>query len=432
MLLLAKPKQRHFSTGEEELTAIKHLHPIVGMILNHRTIAKIKSTYIDSYRNYIRSNTNTIHSTFNQTSTRTGRLSSSKPNVQQIPNVQTITIDNSSLVSSSSSSSSSKQYSNQLRELQLELGLPVDDVNTTTNTTSDTTTKVDFVLRSMFVARKGTVLISADYSQIEMRVFAHLCNDQKLKEIFVNKGDIYTNLACLIFKKNGSIIIITIITTNIITIIIIVDLVTDVERQKAKVICLGQVYGMSPDMAAQKLNISINEALKVFEAFSNTFHTVKEWSDKQVAKATSEGFVRTICGRRRYLPDLRCSSDFTRRSTAQRQAINTIVQGSAADILKFAMIMINDNCKALLQSGQHCKESTPSLLLQVHDEVIYEVPISNLQNLSMPEIMSQCKPFVNIIKSSMEEKVKQVLGITVPLIANVTIGEDWGDMKDYK
>ena len=205
---------------------------------------------------------------------------------------------------------------------------------------------------------------------------------------------------------------------------------TDVERQKAKVICLGQVYGMSPDMAAQKLNISINEAQKVFEAFSNTFRTVKEWSDKQVVKATNEGFVRTICGRRRMLPDLRCP-DFTRRSTACRQAINTIVQGSAADILKFAMIMINDNCKALVQSG-HPKESIPSLLLQVHDEVIYEVPISNLQNLSMPEIMSQCEPFVNIIKSSMEDKVKQVLGISVPLIANVTIGEDWGDMKDYK
>ena len=98
---------------------------------------------------------------------------------------------------------------------------------------------------------------------------------------------------------------------------------TDVERQKAKVICLGQVYGMSPDMAAQKLNISINEAQKVFEAFFSTFRTVKEWSDKQVVKATSEGFVRTICGRRRYLPDLRCS-DFTRKSTAGRQAINTL------------------------------------------------------------------------------------------------------------
>ena len=397
---LAKPKQRHFSTGEEELNAIKHLHPVVQMILNHRTVAKIKSTYIDSYRSFIKSGTNTIHSIFNQTSTRTGRLSSCKPNVQQIPNDQSITID-------TTSSSRLEDNNNQLRDLQVQLGLPVDD---TTNITKKTT-KVDFIVRSMFTARSGTVLVSADYSQIEMRVFAYVCNDQKLQNIFENKGDIYTILGGLLFKKP-------------------VELVTDAERQKAKVICLGQVYGMGADMAAAKLNISVNEAQKVFDSFFNTFHTVKEWSDMQIIKATNEGFVRTISGRRRYLPDIK-SSNFMLRSAACRQAVNTIIQGSAADILKFAMIMINDNCKALVDAG-HPKESIPNLLLQVHDELIYEVPISNMDNMTKSDIMSHCQPFISIIKNCMEDKVRKVLGITVPLIANVTVGSNWGEMKEYQ
>lgn len=374
------------------------------MILNHRTVAKIKSTYIDSYRTYIKAGTHTIHSIFNQTSTRTGRLSSCKPNVQQIPNDQSITID----TISSSSSSRLDENNSKLRGLQIQLGLPVDD---TTIVTNKIETKVDFIVRSMFTARPGSVLVSADYSQIEMRVFAFVCNDTKLQNIFANKGDIYTILGGLLFKKQ-------------------VDQVTDAERQKAKVICLGQVYGMGPDMAAAKLNISVNEAQKVFDSFFNTFHTVREWSDKQIVKATSEGFVRTISGRRRYLPDIK-SPNFSQKSAACRQAVNTIIQGSAADILKFAMIMINDNIKGLVDAG-HPKESIPSLLLQVHDELIYEVPVSNLDNMSMPEIMSHCQPFISIIKNCMEDKVRQVLGITVPLIANVTVGSNWGEMNDYQ
>ena len=398
-----KPKQRHFSTGEEELSLIKHLHPIVPMILNHRTVAKIKSTYIDPYRNFIKGTQTTVHSIFNQTSTRTGRLSSCKPNMQQIPNEITITIENEN-VSSSSTVSRSDDH---LRNLQLQLGLPIDN----DFKSQAMPVKYEFVLRSVFVARKGSVLISADYSQIEMRVFAAACHDTKLKAVFDNKGDIYTILASLLFKKN-------------------IELITEDERKKAKVICIGQVYGMSPDMAAQKLQISVGEAQKVYDSFFNTFRSVKDWSSQQISRAYNDGYVKTISGRRRYLPDIR-SSEFHARSAACRQAVNTIIQGSAADILKLAMILIDDSFKSLLKNG-YSNDSIPSLLLQVHDELIYEVHIPDIDSMTMPEIMVKCEPYINIIKNCMEKRVRENWKIPVPLIANITCGLNWGEMNEYK
>lgn len=386
-----RPKQRHFSTGNEELNLIKHKHPIVSMILNHRIVAKIKSTYIDPYRNFMKGSNTTIHATFNQTSTRTGRLSCCKPNLQQIPKFQSLTIENVS--------SSIIKSDDQLRDLQLKLGLPMDHYDEVTEPE-----RHEFALRSMFVARKGSILVSFDYSQIEMRVFAHACQDTKLKEVFNSQGDIYIILASYLFKKS-------------------VELVSDDERDKAKTVCLGQVYGMSYEAAAQKLQITVVEAKRVYDLFFNTFSSVKQWSEHQIARASKDGFVKTISGRRRYLGDIR-SSDFNSRSQASRQAVNTAIQGSSADVLKLAMVVIDDDFKSLLR-----KDLIPTLLLQIHDELIYEVPVPNMDSLTMPEIISKCQPVINIIKNCMENKVREQFKIGVPLVANVTIGLNWGQMQ---
>lgn len=167
----------------------------------------------------------------------------------------------------------------------------------------------------------------------------------------------------------------------------------------------------------------------MYDAFFNTFRSVKTWSEQQITRAANDGFVKTISGRRRYLADIR-SSDFNSRSTACRQAVNTIIQGSAADILKLSMIIIDDKFKSLLRTG-HSQNSVPSLLVQVHDELIYEVPVPNMESMTMPEIILKCQPFINIIKHCMENTVKECMKISVPLIANIKCGLNWGEMKEY-
>jgi len=332
-LPVIKKTKTGYSTNAEVLDALIDRHPIIEKILEYRQLTKLKSTYLDGIAPLIDPRTKRIHTTFNQTVTTTGRLSSTEPNLQNIP-------------------------------IRLEVGRRI---------------------RKIFVPDKGFKLLGADYSQIELRVLAHIANDRSLIETFLNGGDIHRRTASEIFN-------------------VPLEAVTPEMRDKAKTINFGIIYGMSDFRLARDLGVSTKEASKYIKNYFARYQGVSDYIKTVIEQAKEQGYVTTLLNRRRYLPDIH-SKNKNIRQFAERTAVNTPIQGSAADIIKVAMINVYNS---LEERGFKTR-----MLLQVHDELIFEVPDDEFAEVA------------KIVKTEMEQAVK----LKVPLIVEVKAGDDWYSMQ---
>jgi DNA polymerase-1 len=325
-----------FSTDAEQLEKLRELHPVVKFIEEYRTYAKLKNTYADPLPELIQED-GRIHTNFNQTGAITGRLSSSDPNLQNIP-----------------------KYG-----------------------------KVSELIRQSFVADKGKVLVSADYSQIDLRVAAHLSGDPKMMQIFQEGKDIHQSTAAWV---NG----------------IELEKVTKEQRSEAKSLNFGVLYGMGTYGFMRDSGVSQERAEFFIKQYMKTFSKLKEFIERTKKEARKNGFVETEFGRRRYLPNIK-ASNYMVRSGAERAAINFPVQGLAADIMKLAMLKVND----LIQNRQvKNKEISPKLELQIHDELIVEID------------KDKAEDFAKDLKKVMESVYK----LKVPLVVDVSIGKNWGEL----
>ena len=324
-----KTKTGQFVTSEELLRTLRGRHPIVEKILEYRGLKKLLGTYIDALPRLVNPLTGRIHTSFNQTVTVTGRLSSSGPNLQNIP-------------------------------IRNEEGKEV---------------------RKAFVAEPGSVFLSADYSQIELRIMAHLSEDEQLIEAFREGRDIHAATAAKIFKKP-------------------IEEVTRAERTKAKTANFGIIYGITAFGLAERMNVSRTEAKELIDGYFNTYPKVKEYIKECIERARTRGYSETICGRRCYLPDIN-SRNAAVRGYAERNAVNAPIQGSAADIVKLAMIEID---KRLSSEGFRTK-----MVLQVHDELNFSVPEEEKERVQ------------RIVVESMEHAYK----MRVPLVADCGWGLNW-------
>jgi len=329
-----KKTKTGYSTDAEVLERLEPYHPIVGLILHYRTLTKLQSTYVEGLQKEIRPDTGKIHTYFRQGIAATGRLSSQYPNLQNIP-------------------------------IRLEEGKKI---------------------RKVFLPGEPDWLImSADYSQIELRVLAHLSGDEKLKEAFIRDRDIHTQTAMDVFG-------------------VAADQVDANMRRQAKAVNFGIVYGISDYGLSQNLHITRKAAAAFIEQYFSVFRGVRAFMDNIVQKARRDGFVTTILNRRRYLPEIN-ASNYNLRSFAERTAMNTPIQGSAADIIKLAMVRLAARMK---------REGVKSrMLLQVHDELVFEVPRDEL------ELMR------DMVKEEMENAVK----LDVPLKVDVSWGANWFEAK---
>jgi DNA polymerase-1 len=315
------------------LEELAQTYGIPKLVLEYRQLTKLKSTYVDAIPALIDPKTGRVHTTFNQTGTATGRLSSSDPNLQNIP-------------------------------IRSELGR---------------------LIREAFVPDKGKVLISADYSQVELRVLAHLAEDEVLIDAFRAGEDIHDRTAREVFSEE--------------------ELKNRSEcRRRAKVINFGIVYGLSAFGLAQTLGISREEAQNFIDAYFRRYRGVRAWQDKILEEVKKKGHTTTLFGRIRPIPDIK-SKDFNARNFAERTAINSPIQGTAADIAKIAMIHIH---RALQEKGLSSK-----ILLQVHDELVLEVPEAEIEKASV------------LVKEKMESAAK----LLVPLRVDLNTASNWMDMK---
>ncbi|OGZ17457.1 MAG: hypothetical protein A2494_00290 [Candidatus Lloydbacteria bacterium RIFOXYC12_FULL_46_25] len=328
------------STRESELVKLKDLHPIIGAILEYREIQKLLSTYIDNIPQMVDEH-GRLHTTLHQDGTTTGRFSSSNPNLQNIP----------------------------VRD-----GLGE-------------------VIRDAFVAPKGYVLMSFDYSQIEMRVLAMLSHDSGLRDIFQHGEDIHTSVAARVFRVDP-------------------NAVTKEMRRKAKVINFGIVYGMGVNALKDNLGSTREEAQEFYDQYFVTFPQIAEYFESVKKEATKKGYTETLFGRRRQFSNLRSRIPYV-RAMAERMAMNAPLQGTAADFVKVAMKRV-DNALALQKLSTDCE-----LLLQVHDELIFEVKNEDML----------IKKVSAVIAEAMEGVAKGTAGEDIPLIVDIAIGERWGSMK---
>ena len=325
-----KTKTGQYSTREEVLRKLKDKHPIIPLILEYREIAKLKSTYVDALPELVHPETGRIHTTFNQTIAITGRLSSTNPNLQNIP-------------------------------IRTERGRRI---------------------RQAFVAGgEGSVMLSADYSQIELRLLAHMSEDENMIRAFQQGRDIHRATAARIFKVEE-------------------EAVTPEMRRIAKAVNFGIAYGQSAFGLSQTLEISRKEASEIIRQYYEEFPGIKKYMERIIRFAREHGYVETLLGRRRYLRDIHSRND-TVRKAAERNAINSPIQGSAADLIKLAMIEIDD----LLQA-QHPKAH---MLLQVHDELLFEVPKDELESVQ------------TLVRNTMEN----ALQLKVPLVVDIGVGKNW-------
>ncbi|MCL5676682.1 MAG: DNA polymerase I, partial [Firmicutes bacterium] len=332
-LPVVKKTKTGYSTDAEVLEQLEDKHPIVGKILEHRTLVKLKGTYVDGLSGLIDPASGRVHTTFNQTVAATGRLSSADPNLQNIP-------------------------------IRLEEGRR---------------------LRRVFVAAPGTVLFAADYSQIELRILAHIAGDQALVDAFWKDQDIHARTASEVFG-------------------VPMDLVTREMRSAAKAVNFGIAYGQTDFGLARSLGIPRAEAKAYIESYFARYPGVKTYMERIVEEARRDGYVSTLMGRRRPLPDIR-SRNRNIRQYAERTAINTPIQGTAADIIKVAMVSVH---RGLRSAGLKAR-----LLLQVHDELVLEVPLEEL-----PQVRE-------LVVSRMEGAMQ----LNVPLKADAKQGSDWYDMQ---
>jgi len=333
-LPVIKKNKTGYSTDAEVLEKLSGTHPIIDKLLEYRTIVKLKSTYLDGLKGLIHPRTGRLHTSFNQTVTATGRLSSSEPNLQNIP-------------------------------VRTEAGRRI---------------------RALFIPGEGwDYIMSADYSQIELRILAHMSGDEHLIAAFMNNEDIHARTAA---KIAG----------------IPLSEVTPAMRSRAKAVNFGIIYGISDYGLARDIGISRQEAAQYIESYFAQYPKVKEYINKTVAQAHRDGYVSTLFDRRRYLPDIR-SSNYNKRSFAERTAMNTPIQGTAADIIKKAMLNVHAALKA--------NNLRSRLLLQVHDELVFEV---------VKEEVEQVK---SIVKEAMEQSVK----LSVPLTVEIKLGKNWAEAK---
>ncbi len=327
-----RTKTKQYKTDEEYLMSLSDNHPIVGLILEYRGLKKLLSTYVLSLPELINPKTGRVHTTYNQALTRTGRLSSNNPNLQNIP----------------------------IRTPRGEK------------------------IRMAFVAQNSdNVIVAADYSQVELRIMAHLSGDKSMIEAFNSGEDIHAATAAKIFKKN-------------------IAEVEKNERSKAKSANFGIIYGISSFGLATNLKISTKEAKMLIDGYFDSYPQVKTYMDEAVKEVREKGYAETIYHRRRYLSDIHSQNSVV-RSFAERNAINAPIQGSAADIIKLAMVKLY---KELSERGLKAK-----MVLQVHDELVLEVPKTELVEL------------MSIVKNSMEN----VVSLQVPLTADVRYAGNWLD-----
>jgi len=328
-----KKTKTGFSTDAQSLEKLRDQHPIVDLLLRYREVEKLRSTYGEGLVGEVDPRTGRIHATFNQTVARTGRLSSDKPNLHNIP-VRT---------------EEGRQF------------------------------------RRAFVPADGFVLLVADYNQIELRVIAHLAEDPGLVEAFRKGDDIHTITAARVFGDP-------------------LDAVSPAHRAKAKMVSYGLAYGMESYGLAQRLSIPVGEAQEILDAYFEAFPNVKAYMERTVNDARQRGYTETLFGRRRPIPELQ-SGNFRIRQAGERQAMNAGIQGLAADIFKVALVRLDE---ALEASGIRSR-----LILQVHDEVILEVPPDE--------------------REATEALVRQVMAdaadLSVPLEVNLAFGESWEAAK---
>lgn len=330
MLPSGKKTKSGWSTNADVLEKLRDKHPIIGEILEYRMLTKLKSTYADGLLKVIAPD-GRIHTNFQMTVTATGRLSSTEPNLQNIP-------------------------------VRRKLGAQI---------------------RKMFVASPGKVLVDADYSQIELRLLAHISGDKAMQEAFLSGEDFHTVTASRVFG-------------------VPLDEVTPALRSRAKAVNFGIVYGISAFSLAQDIGVYPSEAKAYMEAYLDKYHGVRDYMKIIVEKAKTDGYVDTLFARRRYLPELK-SSNFNVRSFGERVALNMPIQGTAADIIKIAMVNVH---RRLAKEGLEAK-----LILQVHDELIVECPDSEAER----------------VKEILTHEMENAASLSVPLTVDAHIGHSWAE-----
>lgn len=327
-----KTKTGQYATGEDILIKLQNKHDIVKEILNHRELTKLKNTYTDALPKMLNPKTKRIHTTFNQTVAATGRLSSDNPNLQNIP-------------------------------VRSELGQQI--------------------RKAFVVSDENNILLSADYSQIELRIVAHLSKDESMINAFKENKDIHTSTAAKIYgvKENE---------------------VTKEMRHKAKSVNFGIIYGQGPFGLAEALGISRTEAKQLIQSYFEKYPSIKQLMEHLIQSAKEKSYTETLLGRKRWLPDIH-SANANVRANAERVAINTPIQGTAADMIKIAMI----NIYRQIQKHQF----KTKMLLQIHDELLFEIPKEELKE----------------IKHIVEKEMKNALELSVPIVVNIGTGTNWLD-----
>ncbi|MDO4229039.1 MAG: DNA polymerase I [Capnocytophaga sp.] len=325
-----KTKTGQYATSEEVLSAFAHKHKIVADILEWRQLQKLKSTYVDALPNEINTRSGRVHTTYMQTVAATGRLSSNNPNLQNIP-------------------------------IRTERGQQI---------------------RKAFIPRnEDYVLLSADYSQIELRIIAALSEEQNMIQAFLNKEDIHRSTAAKVFN-------------------VPISEVTREQRSHAKTVNFGIIYGVSAFGLSNQTDLSRTESKELIDTYYATYPNLRNYINKQIFFAQQNGFVETVLGRRRYLPDIHSRNQVV-RGAAERNAINAPIQGSAADIIKIAMIRIQNRLEK--------EQFKTKMLLQVHDELVFDVPKTELESVQQA------------IRYEMENAFK----LSVPLVVDMGVGTNW-------
>ena len=332
-LPVVKKTKSGYSTDVDVLEKLRGEHPIIEEILEYRQLAKLNSTYIEGLRPYINPKTKRIHSFFHQTITATGRISSTEPNLQNIPT-------------------------------RFELGKRI---------------------RKIFEPAEGKVYVDADYSQIELRVLAHMSEDEHMIQAFENNEDIHKQAASKVFK-------------------VPIDEVTKEQRSNAKAVNFGIVYGISDFGLGEQLGISRKVAKTYIDEYLEQYSGIKKYMENTIEQAKKDGYVETLFHRRRYIPELK-SKNYMVRQFGNRAAMNTPIQGTAADIMKIAMIKVY---KALEESNLKAK-----IVLQVHDEMMIEAPEDEIEK----------------VKEILTNSMQSAANLKVPLIAEVSIAKNWYDCK---
>ena len=330
-----RTKTGGYTTDAGALEGLRGAHPVIDGVLEYRQLSKIKSTYVDSLPELINPRTGRIHTSYNQTGSSTGRVSSSDPNLQNIP-------------------------------VRTELGRQV---------------------RRAFVAENVPewTLVSADYSQIELRVLAHLSQDAALLEAFNRGEDIHSATGALMYD-------------------VPIENVTSDMRRISKVLNFGVIYGLSPFGISQQTEFSPDEGQKFIDNYFSKYPGIRDYLDSVKQQAREDGYVSTPLGRRRYIPEIH-ASNFNVRQGAERAAVNMPIQGGAADIMKLAMIKVH---KKLNESGLRTR-----LLLQVHDELMFEAPMDE----------------VDAVTDLALEEMSNAMDMSVPLKVDVKTGHNWGDLE---